>query len=216
MSDCLSPLEAELIEGHLRDHGATICPPCTFTEDLVAVGSASKESKAVSRRIQNRQKRFQNAGKVSAPSPETVRMIDMAQTMTTMEIGAAVGMTTKAVALRLRRHGVEPVSDLARRRAVRQETVRVLMAQGASVAVISAKTGADPTTIRDDITMLTDRGFPRKKPQHISNPNISQRRQKAWKLRADGASHAEIGRQCRVSVGTVRLDLKLMEEAAHA
>jgi len=136
--------------------------------------------------------------------------------MTTREIGDAVGLNLKTVARRLARHNVKAVNPVAKAAEERRETVRVMMAQGASAKDMAAKMGCDRQTIYDDIRILEGQGHKRvsAKSGKIVH-GIEDRREIVRKMRSENHSMAKIADHLGISIGAVRHDLKMLE-AAHA
>lgn len=219
MSDYISAEERSLIVAHMMDVGVSSCSPCTFTEDVVSLHGGGEKANDARRRAARRQRRFAHLNdKDSTPIPtdRTMRIIEMAKTMTARELAVAVGMKRDSVSKLLRSHGVKAVPQNVRdqeARDARRVPLAAMMAEGMSAAEISAKTGHPVCTITADLKALEKRGAARKAPK--GGPKLSEcsqaRRDRIRVMMGEGRSLNEMVAATGVSKTTIRWDIQMLE-----
>ncbi len=219
MSDFISADERSLIDAHLMDVGATNCVPNTFTDDVISFHGGGEKAKDARRRAARRQRRFTHVNdKDRAPSPtdRTVRIIEMAKTMTAREIATATGLKRNSVSKLLGSHGFKAVAQNVRdqeARDARRAPIRVMMAEGLSAAEISGKTGQSVGIVTADIKALVSEGAVRKAPK--DGPKINQsalaRRVRVRGMMGEGRSLNEMVAATGVSKTTIRWDIQMLE-----
>ncbi len=219
MSDWLSAEERGLIDTHMMDVSVSSCAPYTFTDDVVSLHGGGEGVRDARRRTARRQRRFAHLkDKDSTPVPthRTIRIIEMAKTMTAREIAAAMGLKRNSVAKLLRSHGVKAVPHSVRdheARDARRIPITAMMAEGKSAAEISVKTGHPVSTVTADIKALERLGAERKAPK--GGPKISEtslaRRVHVRLMMGEGRSLNDMVAETGVSKTTIRWDIQMLE-----
>lgn len=219
MSDFISAEERGLIDTHMMDVGVSSCAPCTFTDAVVSLHGGGEKARDARRSTARRQRRFAHLNdKDSTPVPtdRTIRIIEMAKTMTAREIAVSFGMKRNSIAKLLSAHGVKAVAQSVRdkeARDARRSPMTAMMAKGMSAAEISEKTGQSVSTVTADIKALEEQGAERKAPK--GGPKISEtslaRRARVRVMMAEGHSLNEMVDATGVSKTTIRWDIQMME-----